>query len=205
MRRYLALVWLLALLGGCQSGQPPVYPEVSLGVSDVAVEVDDTRRERVTEYGERPPLYRHERETLPLPFPVAEFSDAARQRLVSRATGTGPAIRVRTAVLRTDVTYYNDHRGDFVRWDVELRFTVEDQAGNVFTRGKGGAWRELPIAEASPESKRQELLATALEAFDRYFADKAVLERVAQAANATNAAAARSPATEPSPQPGARQ
>lgn len=180
--RVSGVVSLLAtLLFGCGGGQTPAYPGVMLSVSDVQVEVADARREQVTEYGERPPLYRNEQETLPLPFPVATFSDGARQRLAPLTTGSGPVLLLQTTVQRTDMTYYNDHRGDFIRWDVELLFAVEDQAGNVITRGKGGAWRELPIEEASEEEKHRELLATTLEAFDRYFADKAVLKRVARA------------------------
>jgi hypothetical protein len=169
---------LLIMLGvGCGSSQLQ-YPDVQLRTAGLSEDLVDPRRERVTELSQRPPLYRDETETFPLDFPKAEYKAVTAERLARLALGEGPAIQVHTEVRRADVTFLNDYRGDFVRWDVELGFQLTTHSGAALHRGKGVAWLEIPKEEATDEEMRRLLLSTAVDAFDRFFADARTLETI---------------------------
>jgi hypothetical protein len=68
-----------------------------------------------------------------------------------------------------------DARGEVTRVLVRLQFEVKVKDGPVLRRAESQASADIPRDEASPEEIELVLGATALNAFDRYWANEATL------------------------------
>lgn len=167
---------LLVACGGAPS--PAEYPEVTLPASGFEIVVNDPRKEWTQPILEPQIMTQGEEDTYAQQLPEG-FESRAREHL-SRVTGTsGPQLTVTTEVRRSDVTFYNDKfRGDFVRYDVVLGFVVKTPSGALLTKGSAGTWQELPHEQATSHEMRRVFMATAIGAFDKYFADEETLSKI---------------------------
>jgi hypothetical protein len=68
-----------------------------------------------------------------------------------------------------------DARGEMTRVLVRLDVGFKLRSGNVVRRAETQSTSDIPRNEATPEEVAFVLEATAVDAFDRYFADPAVL------------------------------
>lgn len=164
---------------GC--GGPPApaeYPDVTLQVSGFRIVVDDTRKEWAKPITEPQVMTQGEDDTYPQQLPDG-FEARARQHLAKVTGQSGPELTVNMQVRRADVTFYNErYRGDFVRYDVVLGFVVKTPSGAMLTKGSSGHWQELPSEQATSEEMRRVFMATAIGAFDKYFADEGTLSKI---------------------------
>jgi hypothetical protein len=104
---------------------------------------------------------------LPLP---AGFGEAAARRLAPLARGNGPALDVSVTSARADAREVLDARGEMTRVSVELELEVRIHDGPVLRRATTGSRSDIVRDEASPDEIDFVLLATALNAVERYFA-----------------------------------
>lgn len=175
---WMSLSWMSLGWMGCSTGpQPAKYPDLKLNVISLELTIDDPRKRLydtvtessdVTELGE-------ERYSQQLP---STFEQAAVQRLAKISSGDGPNLKVIATVRQADVTFRNELRGNFARFDVRLSFKVTTQSGALLDKGRGVAWQELPEREMNAESLAGTYRATALAAFDQYFADEEILRTI---------------------------
>lgn len=159
-------LWVLAVvnLGACsvprEVHEPRHYPEAKVAVSVLDLQVSDARP---------PPSSASERElTLP-----ADFEPTARARLAPLVLGQGPKLTVQVAVAHADAIELVDARGEMTRVSVTLDFQVSVQGGPTLRHAETHSDSDLPRDEATPEEILFVLRATALDAFDRYWANPA--------------------------------
>jgi hypothetical protein len=161
--------WALAMALGAlacssplQVHEPRQYPPIKLETSDIALAVAD----------DRPSPADPELRQLVLP---ADFEGRAQQRLLALVGGQGPALVVTLTVAALDELEIVDMRGEMTR--VLVRFGIEIRAKDdvVLRRAESQATSDIPRDEATPEEIQGVLDATAIEAFDRYFADAHLL------------------------------
>lgn len=157
---------VLALSAGCRVPRhvhdPLEYPETKVTSSALELDVVDARPRGAV------PSVRE----LSLP---QDFAAAARARLASISAGQGPLITVRVGVGAADEVELVDARGEVTRVLVRLQFEVRVKDGPVLRRAESQASADIPRDEASPEEIDFVLGATALNAFDRYWANPATL------------------------------
>jgi hypothetical protein len=146
-----------------QVHEPREYPPIKLQTSKIDVSVVDSRPSPTD------PALRQ----LVLP---ADFEARARQRLLSLVAGQGEELAVTLSVAALDELEIVDARGEMTR--VLVRFDVEIRAQGdvVLRRAESQSTSDLPRDEATPEEIQFVLDATAIDAFDRYFADAHLLE-----------------------------
>lgn len=109
----------------------------------------------------------------------SDFERAARERLLSLpTTGQGPALAVTVTAANVDVTEIVDARGEMTRVSCELSLELRVVDGPVLRRADTGSRSFVPRAEATPEELDFVLEATALNAFERYFADPRTPKRI---------------------------
>jgi hypothetical protein len=146
-----------------QVHEPREYPAIRLQTSSIEVGVADDRPSPTD------PALRQ----LVLP---ADFEARARQRLLGLVGGQGPALVVTVTVAALDELEIVDIRGEMTR--VLVRFGIEIRAKDdvVLRRAESQSTSDIPRDEATPEEIGVVLDATAIDAFDRYFADAHLLE-----------------------------
>lgn len=154
---------LAASLVACASAprevhEPRAYPETKLAASAVTLEVLDSRPA---------PSSPGERQLL-LP---GDFEAVAQARLTRMLTGQGPALQVTAAVSGGEALDIADARGELTRVSVQLDFEVKVQDGPLLRRAQSQSTSDLPRDETTPEEINLLLRSTALDAFDRYWAD----------------------------------
>jgi hypothetical protein len=105
-----------------------------------------------------------------------DFEARARARLSTQLSGAGPQLRVVVSLAQLEALEIVDARGEMTR--VVCRFEVEIGSGDgpVLRRAETQSNADLPRDEATAEEIATVLDATALDAFDRYFADERTLE-----------------------------
>jgi hypothetical protein len=166
------------LVSGCGGNSGPAeYPEVRINAAALQLSIQDPRRKFYDTVTEPSDASEMGTERYPQRLPRA-FEQAAIARLGQITGKAGDALLVEATVSHADVSFTYEPRGRFVRYDVALKFRVTTQSGALLEKGNGAAWRELPEREANEATLAQTFEATALEAFDRYFADAEMLERV---------------------------
>ena len=138
--------------------EPLAYPDTKISASSLLLEVIDARSA---------PTSASERQLL-LP---QDFEATAQARLARMPSGQGPALTVNALVSAADVVELVDARGEMTRVSVTLDFEVKVQAGPLLRRAQTQSHSDLPREEATPEEVNFLLNATALDAFDRYWAD----------------------------------
>jgi hypothetical protein len=160
--------WLLSAavvgLGACsvprEVHEPLHYPEAKIAASTLDLQVSDARP---------PPRSASQRElTLP-----ADFEATARARLSPLILGQGPKLGVQVAVAHAEAIEIVDARGEMTRVSVTFDFEVSVQGGPTLRRAETHSDSDLPRDEATPEELLFVLRATALDAFDRYWANPA--------------------------------
>jgi hypothetical protein len=156
----------LALAFGCrvprQVHEPRQYPPIKLHSPEIYSVVVDSR-----ESG-RDPTSRQ----LVLP---KSFETRVQERLAGLASGAGVPIGVILTVAAADELEIVDARGEMTRVLVRLELEIKLRDGAVVRRAETQSTSDLPREEATPEEVAFVLDATAIDAFDRYFADAAVL------------------------------
>jgi hypothetical protein len=91
--------------------------------------------------------------------------------LTGLLAGHGPALDVIVHVVAADEAELVDARGEMTRVSVKLSLEVSVKDGPVLRHAESGSSSDLPRDEASDEEVEFVLEATALDAFDRYFAN----------------------------------
>ncbi len=104
-----------------------------------------------------------------------DFEARVNQRLTSLASGSGVAVGVVISVAAADEMEIVDARGEMTRVLVRLALEFKLPDGVVVRRAQTESNSDLPRDEATPEELAFVLDATAIDAFDRYFSDAAVL------------------------------
>lgn len=105
----------------------------------------------------------------------ADFEARARARLSAQLSGAGPELRVVVTLAQLEALELVDARGEMTR--VVCRFEIEIGSGSgpVLRRAETQSNADLPRDEATAEELALVLDATAIDAFDRYFADERTL------------------------------
>jgi hypothetical protein len=159
---------LLAL--GCQQTPRQVhptreYPPIKLESREVSGVVVDARA--------------------PAPDPVvrqlsmpASFDPKVQARLAALGSGVGPPLGVIVTVVAADEEPILDARGPMTRVRVRLELELKLRNGLVLRRANTESRSDLPPDEATAEEVEFVLDATAIDAFDRYFADPKVLTAI---------------------------
>lgn len=104
-----------------------------------------------------------------------EFEDHARQRLLEMVGGSGPALRIVSRVAAADELELVDARGEMTRVLVTLAFDVQVKDGPMLRHAEAQSVSDIPRHEATPEEIDFVLGATAVNAFDRYWASAATV------------------------------
>jgi hypothetical protein len=115
------------------------------------------------------------------------FDPKVQGRLAALASGVGPPLGVIVTVVAADEEPIVDARGPMTRIRVRLELEVKLRGGLVLRRATTESRSDLPPDEATPEEVEFVLDATALDAFDRYFADADVLAAINRELAAQNA------------------
>jgi hypothetical protein len=137
--------------------EPLAYPDTKISASSLVLEVIDARSGS-TSAGQQ----------LVLP---KDFEATAQARLARLPSGQGPALSVNTLVSAADVIELVDARGEMTRVSVTLDFEVKVQGGPLLRRAQTQSQSDLRREEATHEEVNFLLNATALDAFDRYWAN----------------------------------
>jgi hypothetical protein len=137
--------------------EPVAYPDTKISASSLALEVIDARSGS-TSVGQQ----------LRLP---QDFEATAQGRLSRMPSGQGPALTVNTLVSAADLIELVDARGEMTRVSVTLDFEVKVEGGPVLRRAQTQSQSDLRREDATPEEVNFLLNTTALDAFDRYWAN----------------------------------
>jgi hypothetical protein len=146
-----------------QVHEPRPYPELRLSSRRLELQVRDQRP-------------RADLPSVRQLFLPRSFEPAAKQRLSRLVGERGPALRVTADVVRADEVGLVDARGEMTRVLVKLSFEIAVVDGPLLRRAESQSSSDLPRDEATPEEVDFVLEATALDAFDRYFAERSTLE-----------------------------
>jgi hypothetical protein len=171
-------LWFLAALVhapvlACGSSQPRVveYPKAPLRARTVTVKVQRQLDDALPASFALTRPVRGDGHTYPLQIPEA-FTELAQQRLAPHLSGDGAEITAHVKVERADLTFLEDSRGERLELSVLLALELEDNAGRPVTRGKGFARLNWPGDHNSTEATEANLLSTAAEAVERFFASE---------------------------------
>jgi len=138
------------------------YPDVKLDSREVNAVVVDAR----------PPNNDPTVRQLSLP---ESFDPTVQARLAALASGVGPPLGVIVTVVAADEEPIVDARGPMTRVRVRLELEMKLRDGLVLRRATTESRSDLPPDEATPEEVAFVLDATAIDAFDRYFADADII------------------------------
>jgi hypothetical protein len=141
------------------------YPDVKLDSSGFELDVMDSRPSAAL------PAVRQ----LTLP---GDFEARSRSRLAPVVGGDGPPLRVLVHVVAADEVELVDARGEMTRVIVRLNIEVKVKDGPVLGRVETQSSSDLPRDEANPDEIAVVLDATALNAFDRYWANPSTAPRL---------------------------
>ncbi len=103
------------------------------------------------------------------------FEAVAQSHLARVVSGQGPALAVAARVGAADEIELVDARGEITRVNVALHFDVGLAGGPLVRRAEAHSSYDIPRHEATPEEIEIVLESTALDAFDRYWANPATL------------------------------
>lgn len=145
-----------------QVHEPREYPHVQIASRGVQLQVLDQRPAQTD-----PTL-----QELSLP---AGFEARARARLEPLLAGAGPELRVVVSVAQLEALELVDARGEMTRVVCRLELEI-GASGSVLRRAETQSTADLPRDEATAEEIAVVLDATAIDAFDRYFANQRTLE-----------------------------
>jgi hypothetical protein len=106
------------------------------------------------------------------------FDPKVQARLAALGSGVGPPLGVIVTVVAANEEPILDARGPMTRIRVRLELEVKLREGLVLRRANTESRSDLPPDEATPEEVEFVLDATAIDAFDRYFADPDVLTAI---------------------------
>jgi hypothetical protein len=156
----------LALALGCrvprQVHEPRPYPPIKIQSAEVYAVIVDSRPSA------------SDANTRQLSLPQG-FEAKVDQRLTMLASGAGAPLGVVITVAAADEVDIVDARGEMTRVLVRFELEFKLKNGAVVRRAETQSSSDLPRDEATPEEVAFVLDATAIDAFDRYFADAAVL------------------------------
>jgi hypothetical protein len=171
----LALSASLTACGG--SSAPAEYPDVKVAARSLTLTLTDSRKKWTDPITEMETLDRTQSNTYAQKLP-SDTEQQLRARLVRVTGGKGPELQISAEVRRGDVTFYNDSRGDFARYDVALGFRVTTRSGALLDKGKGGAWREIPSDQADSKTLARTFAEATIAAMDQYWASEETLEKI---------------------------
>lgn len=156
-----------------QVHEPREYPALKIESSALDLRVVDSRPN-----GSDPSVVE-----LRLP---SDFEARARARLQAQLAGQGSELRVVVSLAQLEALEIVDARGEMTRVVCRFELEIGSGSGPVLRRAETQSSADLPRDEANPDEIALVLDATAIDAFDRYFAD----ERTLQALNRDLAARA---------------
>ncbi|HVZ35967.1 MAG TPA: hypothetical protein VG963_26250 [Polyangiaceae bacterium] len=118
----------------------------------------------------RPPARGPDQRDLVLPD---DFEPTARAHLARLGLSQGPNLVVDVSVARAETRDLVDARGEMTRVAVDLAFEIGVSGGPTLRRADTHSESDLPRDEATPEEIALLLRSTAIDAFDRYWANPA--------------------------------
>lgn len=159
------LLWVVALTveAACSAPRrvhdPIQYPEVDLACRSAELSVEDPRLSgAISAPGAKQLMW------------PQTFEAKARAHLGQLVAGTGPALQITTRVGAADELELVDSRGEVTRVSVTLHFDINVVGGSLVRRAEAHSSYDIPRDEATAEELEVVLDATALDAFDRYWA-----------------------------------
>jgi len=171
-RLSLSVAMSLAVLGSAACSAPrrvqaPIeYPaDAKLECSKLTLDMVDPRR---------PPAVGTEAGARQLAWP-ADFEATARAHLAGIVGAQGPSVVIVGRVAAADEIELVDARGEITRVSVTLHFDVSVEGGTLVRRAEAHSSYDIPRHEATAEEIEIVLAATALDAFDRYWASRTTL------------------------------
>jgi hypothetical protein len=185
LRSSVGAVLVAASLMGCAGSryglEEPSYPGIEVESRVLTLRIADPRLGVSSEA--TPVRPRDLRPGASAATPVAlppQFVPAAAQRLGEVVAGEGPTLEVVAEVDRADVVWSRTSAGTTARVNVAFTFSVYAANGALLQRGSGRAMAQVPGDAVGTDVVR----ATALEAFDRYWASEQTLVGLNQAIGA---------------------
>ena len=191
----LAVMCALSVVAACSAPRrvhdPIQYPELDLACSSAELSVEDPRLSGATSTPGAKQLR----------WPQS-FESQARAHLGQVVAGTGPALRITTRVGAADELELVDARGEVTRVSVTLHFDINVVGGSLVRRAEAHSSYDIPRDEATAEELEVVLDATALDAFDRYWAAPSTITSLNKELEAhARRHSETTPAASPSPSP----
>ncbi len=176
LRKWSAIALAAASLMGCAgsrygleapSGSPP-----EIDAARMELKVIDTRGAPAADRIElSAPARLEDGESCRVPVGLTTgYKLAAARRLQGIVDGDGSTLEVLVEVNRAEVEWSSTPEGPSARVRVAVDLTVYDANGSVLQRGKSKAEGTVEAGDVTPTELTQAVEATALNAFDRYFA-----------------------------------
>jgi hypothetical protein len=106
----------------------------------------------------------------------SDFEARARARLAPHLSGAGPELSVVVSLAQLEAVEIVDARGEMTRVVCRFELEIRSGSGPVLRRAETQSNADLPRDEATTEELAVVLDATAIDAFDRYFADERTLQ-----------------------------
>jgi len=169
-----ALVFAASLMGcaGARYGlEAPSAPADQVDAKAIELRVADVRQLNPVDKRLAAPSGLKAGKSVKVPVDLPRgFRMAAAQRLKDIADGDGATVEVVAEVERANVIWAADAEGTTAKVDVTITFSVYDQNGGLMQRGSESATGELDGEDADPAELAAAIEATAINAFDQYWA-----------------------------------
>jgi len=176
LKKWSAIALAAASLMGCAGTryglQAPSGSPAEVDAARMELKVIDTRgapaADRV-ELGAPARLDTRQSHRVPVGLTTG-YKLAAAKRLCDLVDGDGPTLEVLVEVKQAEVEWSSTPEGPSAKIHVAIDLTVYDADGDVLQRGEAQSTGTVEAGETTPEELTQAVEATALNAFDHYFA-----------------------------------
>ena len=168
----LATTSLMGCAGTRYGLEAPSSSPSEIDAAAMELRVIDTRGAPAADRIElSPPAHLEVRATRRVPVGLTTgYKLAVAQRLRDIVDGDGSTLEVLVEVERAEVEWSATPEGPVAKVRVAVDLTVYDADGGVLQRGKSHAEGRVEAEDATPSELTEAVEATALNAFDRYFA-----------------------------------
>ena len=176
LRKWSAIALAATSLLGCAGAryglQAPTGSPAEIDAASMDLKVIDTRGAPAADRVElRAPARLEDRAHSRVPVGMTTgYKLAAAEHLRHLVDGDGATLEVLVEVERAEVEWSATPDGPAAKVGVVVDVTVYDADGRVLQRGKSSAEGSVPASDATPTELARAVEATALNAFDRYFA-----------------------------------
>jgi hypothetical protein len=169
-----ALLFSASLMGcaGARYGlESPSAPAGQVDAKAMELRVADVRQLNPADQRIEAPARIKSGSTVKAPVNLPKgFRLAAAERLKDIADGSGSTVEVVAEVEQANVIWSADAEGTTAKVHVTITFSVYDENGGLMQRGTESATGELDGEDAEPTELAAAVEATALNAFDQYWA-----------------------------------